>query len=382
MLSFTKDAAKQEANARRCLAWRRDNAAMLDSACRGVPLPKDALIKKLCLTDLHGTTELGEVVSIVRAGLCSPPALLAAVTEAEFYEWLLYQKEQSFIACDATTRARRWLVKCVTVVDLDGVSLASASSSASIKYQKIVAETSKIAEFAYPQLLGRQILLHPPRFFSALFRVVKSFMNDRVVDKLGVCPGPSASQPSASACPYASRRFQLSTLPSFLGGLCKCTSAGGCVCGTPNERTAPAQSDGEAVTVSVAARAKHLVHMPARAAGATLVWEFSVAAKGIDFSATVTPDSGQPITLAAVRKVRAEDGVVKGQAFVPIAGTVCLSFDNGHSRITSKSVRYDIAVVAATVGAAGEEEVMVMAASAGEAVVSCEPVDDASDDEA
>ena len=64
-------------------------------------------------------------------------------------------------------------MQCITVVDLLGVTVMSASSSASIKYQKIVAETSKISEFAYPQLLGRQILLHPPRFFSAIFSVIK-----------------------------------------------------------------------------------------------------------------------------------------------------------------------------------------------------------------
>jgi hypothetical protein len=58
-------------------------------------------------------------------------------------------------------------------VDLLGTTVMSASSSASIKYQKIVAETSKVSEFAYPQLLGRQILLHPPRFFAAIFSVIK-----------------------------------------------------------------------------------------------------------------------------------------------------------------------------------------------------------------
>ncbi len=114
-LSFAGDAAKQESSARSCLAWRAKNAPLLDAVREGRTLPKDALIKSLCLTDYHGATKYGEPVNIVRAGLCSPPALLAVVSEAEFYEWLMYEKEKSFIACDAATRKNRLLVKVSTV---------------------------------------------------------------------------------------------------------------------------------------------------------------------------------------------------------------------------------------------------------------------------
>ncbi len=54
-------------------------------------------------------------------------------------------------------------------MDLLGVTFANATSAASIKYQTIVAETRTVSEFSYPQLLGRQIMLHPPRFFGAIF---------------------------------------------------------------------------------------------------------------------------------------------------------------------------------------------------------------------
>jgi hypothetical protein len=378
-LSFS-DAAKRETAARKCIAWRADNAALLAAAREGRPLPKDALIKQLCLTGYHGATSLGEPVSIVRAGLCAPD-LLELVTAAEFYEWLLYQKELSFLACDAATRARRHVVKCISVVDLMGVTIANACSAASIKYQTIVAETRKVSEYAYPQLLGKQILLHPPRFFAAMFSVVKQFMSERVVEKLGICPGPSEARPCASLCPFASRRFDLATLPTFLGGGCKCTAAGGCVCGTPNERTAAATSEGE-TSISVGARAKHEVHLPAKAAGATLLWEFSIAAKGIDFSARLQPELGPALTLAPVRKHKAEEGVVKGEALVPMAGTVCISFDNGHSRITSKTVTFNVAVIAAAVGAAGADGgVMLAAANDAAAVVASAEPDDATEDE-
>jgi hypothetical protein len=324
-------------------------------------------------------------VSVVRAGLCSPPALLAVVSSEEFAEWLLYQKEVSFRICDAATRKSRLLVKCITVVDLLGVTIASASGSASIQYQKIVAETGKISEFVYPQLLGRQILLHPPRFFAAIFSVIKQFMSERVVEKLGFCPGPGEQHGnSASMCPYASRRFDLATLPSFLGGTCKCTALGGCICGTPNERTNLQDNDGE-TTVSVGARMKHAVHITARAPGATLIWEFSVAKKGIEFSAAVTPEAGGPMTLAPMCKYRAEDGSIKGSVVVPVAGTVSVVFDNSHSRLTSKSVTYNVACIAKSVDGAGADAVAMavtteQGASAPDAGAAADDDDDDDDD--
>ena len=109
-LSFSEP-AKQESSVRACIAWRAANAPLLDSVREGKTLPKDALIKSLCLTDYHGATKYGEPVNIVRAGLCSPPALLAVVSAEEFFEWLMWQKEVSFLACDAAMRKNRLLVK-------------------------------------------------------------------------------------------------------------------------------------------------------------------------------------------------------------------------------------------------------------------------------
>ena len=347
-LSFSGDASKQLAAARTCIEYRQKHAALLAGAAAGQFPPKDALIKSLCFTDFHAPTRYGEPVSIVRAGLCNAGALMAAVSEAEFFEWMMVQKELGFLACDAATRKNRLLVKCITVVDLLGVTLASASSSGSIKYQQIAAATGKVSESVYPQLLGKQVMLHPPRFSAAVFAVIRQFLSPRVVEKLGFCPGPGdAHGSSAAACPYARARFELADLPTFLGGLCKCTAKGGCICATPNERSHVQALDGECVTVSVGARRRHEVTLAARAPLATLHWEFSLAAKGIEMSAAVQPEAGPAMQLAPARKFKAEDGAVRGECVVPVAGTVTVTFDNSHSRLTSKSVTYSVAVVAA-----------------------------------
>ncbi len=345
-LSFVGKPARQESAARACIAWRAKNAALLTAAKEGRPLPTDAVIKIHCVTDYHGSTKLGEPVNIVRAGLCSPPGLLAVITPEQFLEWLMYKKEAAFQQCDAVTRERRVIAKCITVVDLAGTSLMSASSAASIKYQKIIGESGKISEEVYPQLLGKQVLMHPPRFFAAMFSVIAQFMSEKVVEKLGFCPGSGeAHGTSAGVCPYASQRFEVASLPTFLGGNCRCTALGGCVCGTPNERTSLLVNDGER-TVTVGARAKHEVHMTARVAGARLMWGFSLESKGLEFNALFTPEQGAPVMLAFAKKYRAEDGNIAGEALIPGPGSVCVTFDNSHSRFTSKTLTYNVTVVA------------------------------------
>ncbi len=375
-LSFVGKPARQESAARSCIAWRAKNAELLTAAKEGRPLPTDAVIKIHCVTDYHGSTKLGEPVNIVRAGLCSPPGLLAVITPEQFLEWLMYKKEAAFLQCDAVTRERRVLAKCITVVDLSGTSLMSASSAASIKCaargvrtsasaqqnpdasrgalarahtradQKIIGESGKISEEVYPQLLGKQVLMHPPRFFAAMFSIIRQFMSEKVVEKLGFCPGSGeAHGTSAGVCPYASQRFEVASLPTFLGGNCRCTALGGCICGTPNERTSLLVNDGER-TVTVGARAKHEVHMTARVAGARLMWGFSIADKGLEFNALFTPEQGAPVMLAFAKKYRAEDGNISGEALIPGPGSVCVTFDNSHSRFTSKTLTYNVTVVA------------------------------------
>ena len=251
----------------------------------------------------------------MRAGLCNPGALLQVVSAAEFLAFLMWHKEVAFIACDAATRQRRVLVKMISLVDLAGITLAHGTESG---FQKTVGESGKISEDVYPQLLARSVIMHPPGFFWVMFSLFKHFMSAKVLAKMGVCPGRSADKPTASSCPFASARFRLADLPSFLGGTCHCTAQGGCVSGTPNEQKAPGGAGG-AHSVTVAAGGAHEVCLTARAPGARLAWEFSLEDKGLEVSAWVTPEAGPPVTLLPAKKYKSEDGTVTGSAVVPVA---------------------------------------------------------------
>ncbi len=151
---------------------------------------------------------------------------------------------------------------------------------------------------------------------------------------MGVCPGASPGNASASLCPFASVRFAVkdsekfepSLLPTFLGGTCRCIALGGCVAYTPNERKAPAgdaDAAAGATTITVPGGAHHDIPLVARAPGDRLVWEFAIADMGLEFSAAVAPEAGPPLLLVPPKKYRKEDGTVAGSVVVPVAVRRC-----------------------------------------------------------
>lgn len=160
---------------------------------------------------------------------------------------------------------------------------------------------------------------------------------------------------SAKGCPYASKRFDVASLPTFAGGGCHCTAAGGCICGVPNEEAGPhgaatLRPAGAPQHLTVPARSHHDLLLPARAPGSELSWAFTIEEKGLEVSAWVTPHAGgaaaAPVELLAKRKHNASEGRVAGSALVPVAGTVTLRLDNGHSVLTSKRVTVEMRVAA------------------------------------
>jgi len=348
VLSFADAPAKAADAIRSCVEWRSANAAMLADAAAGRPPPFAAELEPFMVSAPHGTGKEGEQLFVVRAGISNPAGAMAVATPAQLTSFLMFWKEVAHIHCDRETRARRKLVKQVVVVDLANASLANNDRS----YFKVLAESGKLSEIVYPQLLGKAVVIHPPAFLATVMAVFRPLMSKKQLDKQAFCPGRTAARPSASACPYASRIFDVASLPSFLGGECTCVVKGGCVCARPNAETKPVPAGGRAAPIVVGARAHHDVLVAARTAGATLSYAFTLEDKGIELSAWLTPDQGgADVPLVPARKHKAEDGRVAGEVVVPAAGTVTLRFDNSYSWLQSKTVRVERAVVEPAGGA-------------------------------
>ena len=141
--------------------------------------------------------------------------------------------------CDAETRRQRRIVKMVTLI-----SMEHASSNVDRRFFQCLGASSKIGEFAYPQSLLKSVMFRPPSFFYALFALFRPLVSQKVLDKQAFCPGRAAG--GAAQCPFASKHFELASLPTILGGECRCEERGGCFCGMSNDATAPSKAPGEA----------------------------------------------------------------------------------------------------------------------------------------
>ena len=243
---------------RKGIAWRAAHAELLADAAAGRPPPAHAAISASQVAGFHGATKGGDPLFVVRSGLCSPADLMRVVAVEDFTAWLMYYREVGFIACDRETRARGALVKQITVVDLKDSPLAVFDR----KYFTALGEASNVSEYVYPQLLRRSVIMHPPAFFSTVFALIKPFMSAKSLEKTTLCPGSSAARPAFAACPFAAALFEGAALPTFLGGTCRCTHLGGCICGRPNEQCLPGSAPRDAV-LAIPARSVHDVYLTA-----------------------------------------------------------------------------------------------------------------------
>ena len=354
-LSFAEP--ERAANVRKALAWRAAHAPLLAGAAAGAAPPHHDLIAPFQAADFHGATKHGDSLYVVRTGLSDIAGMLAAgVTMDMVVDYNMHYREVAFLAADRETRARRALVKSITLIDL-----RSEVYGFSPRFAKAIGDCSKLAEFLYPQLLKRTVLFTPPTVFNAVFAILKPMMSAKSLEKTTLCPGMQSRGRAAAACPFVSALFDADSLPSFLGGACRCAAKGGCVAGRPNEQLRPAPPGGpRGALVTVGARTAHDVFLGARGAGHVLTYSFEVASGGLEVGATLLPaDGGAAEVLVPAAKHKAGGGAVTGAVAVPAPGTVALRFSNEHSLLTSKSVTVTARVEAAEAaagGAGGEEE--------------------------
>ena len=334
-LSFQGDARAQAA--RDCISWRTTHASLLTGVAAGQPHPHAETVAPFIVGHLHGTGRGGEPLFIVRAALCDTTAVMDALSPEELLLWFMAQREQAFLLCDKATREQRRLVKMVSVICMTGSTLSSFDR----RYFRVIAQSGKLSEFCYPQILLKSCSFEPPSFFQTAFALFKPLMSKTMLEKFGLCPG-RAKGGSLASCPFASSMFDASTLPTFMGGTCRCSIRGGCICGRPNALTRPAPEGGPRdASLSVGARDYLDVLLTARIAGSRLRWAFEVESQGVEFSAVLQPDEGDAVVVLVGREKRsAGEGRLAGEARVPAVGLVTVRFSNEHSLLTSKQLRH------------------------------------------
>lgn len=104
--------AGAEKAARATLKWRAEKAEMLARAAAGEPHHLHDTISKYSISEIYvHRTCADEPVQLIRAGISNVRKLMDVFSEAEVVEYMNFQKEEAFLACDEATRRTRRLVK-------------------------------------------------------------------------------------------------------------------------------------------------------------------------------------------------------------------------------------------------------------------------------
>ncbi|KAJ3335471.1 hypothetical protein HDU93_005439 [Gonapodya sp. JEL0774] len=231
-----QDLAIAESSLRETIKWRTTHALLLQSIAEGGPPPHNDIVGPYCVgVALHKQLLDGSPFQIIRSGLTNAAGLMEVATPEQVAEWMLFQREEAFRIMDR-------------------------------RFFKALGISSKASEIYYPQLVGVAVMMNLPSWMSAVMSMGKTFMSQRTLAKLRICPGSSSNQ-SISNCPVASKIFAEESVPTFLGGICgspgfpHAPGVAGCLNGVPNTRThafqppaATLDADAPFTTVRVHAR--------------------------------------------------------------------------------------------------------------------------------
>ncbi|KAF7295509.1 cobW domain-containing protein [Mycena indigotica] len=165
----------------------------------------------------HAMDKSGRPVYIECIGNLNMKALYACTTQERLLQHLVVEYE-SFLttrlpACSAAVGHP--VETSLTILDLGGVSLSNF-----IRVKDYVNAATTIGQNYYPELMGAFYIINAPWAFTAIWSVIKKWLDEQTVRKVHIVGGPSVYRP------LLLEQIDKEMLPQQLGGECVCE--GGC----------------------------------------------------------------------------------------------------------------------------------------------------------
>ncbi|KAL4928447.1 SEC14 family lipid-binding protein [Aspergillus undulatus] len=193
--------------------WRKEFGT--DDLARTFEYTEKAEVFKYYPQYYHKTDKDGRPVYIEKLGGIDLKALEKITTDDRMLKNLVTEYEKladpRLPAC--SRKSGKLLETCCSIMDLQGVSLFSASS-----VYGYLSRTSNVSQNYYPERLGKMYLINAPWGFSTVWSVVKGFLDPVTVEKIHVL-GSGYKKDLLAQVPAEN-------LPKQYGGTCECE--GGC----------------------------------------------------------------------------------------------------------------------------------------------------------
>ncbi|PFH50313.1 hypothetical protein AMATHDRAFT_145401 [Amanita thiersii Skay4041] len=193
--------------------WRKDFG--VDELVRTFDFPEKVEVNKYYPQYYHKMDKDGRPVYIERLGLLDFKALYSVTTSERQLKRLVWEYEKfTTERLPACSRARGHPVETsCTILDLGGVSLTNF-----YRVKDYVMQAASIGQDRYPETMGKFYIINAPWAFSAVWSIVKPWLDEVTVSKINILGG--------SYKDMLLQQIPPENLPKEYGGTCEC--AGGC----------------------------------------------------------------------------------------------------------------------------------------------------------
>lgn len=168
----------------------------------------------------HKTDKDGRPLYIQRLGQLDIKALYAATTTDRQLQRLVLEYEKSLTerlpACSSSVGHP--VETYCTILDLGGVSLSNF-----YRVRDYVSAASAIGQDRYPETMGKFYIINAPWAFSAVWAIVKPWLDEVTVAKIEILGGNYKDA--------LLQQIPKENLPREFGGTCECQNVGGCSMG-------------------------------------------------------------------------------------------------------------------------------------------------------
>lgn len=193
--------------------WRKSFG--VDELVRSFDFKEKEQVDKYYPQYYHRMDKEGRPIYIEQLGLLDIKALYATTTPDRLLQRLVFEYErfldERLPACSAAV-GHPVETSC-TILDLSGVSLSNF-----YRVKDYVMRASSIGQDRYPECMGRFYIINAPWAFSAVWSMIKPWLDEVTVSKIDILGSGYKSTLLEQIAPES--------LPKELGGTCQCP--GGC----------------------------------------------------------------------------------------------------------------------------------------------------------
>ncbi|KAJ8459483.1 hypothetical protein OPV22_032409 [Ensete ventricosum] len=199
------------------LKWREDNR--VDVIAREFEFEEHDAVQRWYPRGYHGVDNVGRPLYIERIGSIDFNTLLTVTTVDRFVKHHIVEQEKTlnlrYPACSLA--AKRHIASITAILDVEGLGIKNFSKPA----RDIFTEIQKIDSNYYPETLNQLYIINAGPGFKALWKILRAFLEPRTLSKVQVL--------GSSFITKLSEAVDLSNIPEFFGGKCKCVEHGGCL---------------------------------------------------------------------------------------------------------------------------------------------------------